>query len=351
MEISIKGKNGVIGSIIFFLAFAVLGVLAMVLFGANDNKTSGWKETNSTICNIYNEKAFVSYDATDVGGTAYHYENIELNEYNSAWKIGDIVPIKYNPNKPSEIVSNTTGGKVLPYVIGGAFVGIGALGVVFTILKAKKDERVAIKESELQQQEQLITPVASNNTGSKKQTTFKLKDGWKIYYMSNENMFKKFCFSVKDPYNKDILDIHPAHFVLIGTTKVEIRNCLNNTVEVHSFGGVITKNGKRYENDAYYTDTSFKLDHQRVWSLFADKGYKIINSDYPGEFIVYKDSVECGRISINTSTGNERNNIVNFFKNYSNKDDYQLVCTEDNLIDFVLIAMSLSHGLLNSGNI
>lgn len=89
------GKLGTI-----FVSIGVIALIAgLISYLIIDNIFSGYIQTQALITDITESNTHISYTADGQDFCA------RLSEYNSSWRIGDMLTVYYNPNNPAKVIS------------------------------------------------------------------------------------------------------------------------------------------------------------------------------------------------------------------------------------------------------
>ena len=113
-------------SIIYCIIFALIGVGVITIAILLQAKASQWISTDATIVDIQRQLNDSFSVFVDFTVDATPYSHVHLGSFESWMKVGDIVPIKYNPANPYQIEYARQGFYNVFYIIGSFCILLGA---------------------------------------------------------------------------------------------------------------------------------------------------------------------------------------------------------------------------------
>lgn len=109
------------------ISFLITGVALLVIgalcFLVSRHTLSGYVEQQATITDISDSRTAVSYTCDGQRVSAW------LHEYHSKWRVGDAIPIYYDPAEPATVTTGIAGwlAPLILGVVGGVFLALGAV--------------------------------------------------------------------------------------------------------------------------------------------------------------------------------------------------------------------------------
>jgi len=357
--------NSLKNRIIYYLfasLFVAFGIGAIVLYCITSNLHANWICTDSTIIKIQKDNVEVTYFVESLKD----YLTGKLNEYNSTWKVGNVIPIKYDPSNPSSIVSNTAMGNILQIVVGVIFAVIGISLIVTQILrdvKNKGNKTISSKGNKKGKfNPQIIYSDSFNYAGSAKSSTLseansseglidpmsftaaakKIDDHFNTYKFVSTKIHTKGC-TVFDTDNNEVYVCKNEGRNIFKGSLFSFTNKLTGSTKLHRVGMSFTK-VPTYQNPFMITDYFFKIDKEIVWEYIKSNNINIKQSysNSTGCIDVLVNNVIVGHIYEPNVPDNTKLS-KQFISSFKIPKEFKIECSPKFLDSVVLVAFTIQR--------
>lgn len=269
----------------FFIPFGIiLIVFGIILMGL---KTDSYLETVGKVTSVtkdLNTENATVYDVNftyTVDGKEYMGVFDDLTEKPAE---GDEIKVFYNPEDPTQITNSKLGGIIAPIVI-----GVGALALVFGVLKTVKAFR---KSKELGKTPKAPAVVFEG---------FKQAPGVTEYYCRHDGVMLKPGYILENGARKVLIEGKMVKQAMVGARVFEFRDHTRGTVTEHEVGHTMTQS----YNDEYFSVSSwFKFDGKNVWDVLHERGLRMttnLRSKFPN--LIYEVSKDGTPFAIIETSG------------------------------------------------
>jgi len=332
---------------VLFIAFIVGGIFLLLVSLYINNKATDWIATDSTIVNIAGENVDVKYFVTSLS----QYLTGRLNEYTSTWKVGDIIPIKYNPTNPAEFVSNTGTSKVLPIVVSSVFIASGAfLGIrqaVVDIKGKKKPNSISSKgKTQVLPKQSLYSDIT--NPGEKYvYDVSQFKDPAATFMAGEFKTLNKekfvftkkrkgslYHFYIKDKEESVVYECDKVKYIPFIGADFAFKNNISGDTTIHKIA-MYAAADPRYVNPFGICSYYFKFNKKKIWDYLNEKNIKIARSCSENErqFAIYENNSQIALVTNKLKTPSSLVHLANF--RYFSRD-FEIDCDKEHL-DIVAI--------------
>ena len=252
----------------FFIPLGIiLIVFGVIMFGFDTDKFLETTGKITDVVDVSTDKNQKEYDvsiAYTVDGKEYQsvFGNLS-GEFN----VGDDIKVFYNPEDPEQI-TNTKTGKWL----GPAMIAVGALAIVFGILKTVK----AVQKSR-----ELDAAVPGETAPQIDFSTFKNAPGVTEYYCRYDKNTLRPGYIIEDAWRNILFEGTMTKNALVGTRSFEFKDHTTGAVTQHEVGHTMTQS---YNNEFFSTKSWFKIDGRNIWDVLHERGLRMttdIRSKFP----------------------------------------------------------------------
>ena len=243
------------------LILIIFGVIMMRMTPEEYGETTGVitdvSEYTDMSGDTKEQKADIEFDYT-VNGTKYSgsFSGLSVGEY----KIGDQIPVYYNPDDP-ESISNTKDTGIISTVM----IAVGAAALIFGVLATVKTFK---KNRALDDQ-------IKGSTGYSEvyQAAAPAKEELaNEYYVSFDGVTLKPGYLVEDRMRNVIYKMTMTKQAMVGNRVFTFTDCVSGFSEEHNVGHTVTQ---QYNNEIFSTSSWFKFDGKNIWDILHDRGIRI----------------------------------------------------------------------------
>ena len=276
----------------FFVPFGlILIIFGCIMLGFNTDNFEQTTGKITSVTDVTTDKDQKQYDI----GIVYtvdgkEYENV-FNNLSGNYSVGDNIDVWYNPEDPNSI-TNSKNGKLIAL----AMIGVGALGLVFGVLKTVK----AFRNSKAM--DQAVGGRSGDFAG------FKEAPGVTEYYFRWDGNSLKPGYLIEDAGRNVLFEGKMLKQALVGARVFEFTDHTTGTVKQHEVGHTVTQT---YNNEFFSAKSWFKVDGANVWDVLHGGGFRLVTSllsKFP--HIVY-----------NLSRGGEAVAVIETTSMYVHEDD------------------------------
>ena len=208
-----------------------------------------------------NAKKYIPTVKYTADGKSYE---TELGAWTDGWKVGTQVKIKYNPNDPTDVISDSPGFGLYLLII-GAVIAVVALFMLIKNAKAKKE-------------------IQEENAGPVFKTERQTIPERELYFLTDLGTVKGGCH-LEDAGRQTVYEAIATKYSVLTDSEYEFVNHETGERTRHMVGKSVTSESDRFlALDNYST---FTFDGVNIWKVLHKNGVKI-KTDFDGVLRVYR---------------------------------------------------------------
>ena len=209
-----------------YFLFVLMIIFTVIAIFTLKNANKGFIETEATITNIVETpSAFPDEPSTfqtfvDYFVEGVKYENIEINAYETGYKVGKVITILYNPENPSEAIAKVSAFiPILMIALAGLSLAGGVTAIVLMVRSSKKKKELVEKP--------VITSLGRE-----------IGEMQKLYFSLDMKTHVKLRFYIEDEYKNLLYEGKMEKFNLVGAHTYVFTDHINHHEEQHKVGHV-----------------------------------------------------------------------------------------------------------------